>query len=97
MSVGNPTQATTPRPGSCSGRVAGPGRVRVSRTGRRDAAPPAGSGGSREGSAGIVHVELDGVRRVLETDHLLHLELDVGVDLIVREDPALLQEFAIRI
>src|ERR1700678_1316680 len=43
----------------------------------------------------IVHLEFDRMRRVLERVDFLHLELDVAVDEVVREDATLLEEGAI--
>ena len=48
-------------------------------------------------STAVIHIELDRMRRHLETLHLLHLQLEIGVDLIVGEDVAPLQEGAVRI
>src|SRR5262245_19931937 len=41
---------------------------------------------------GVIHIELHGVRRHLEALHLGHLQLQVGVDHVVGEHAALLQE-----
>src|SRR5258708_4771584 len=43
----------------------------------------------------IVHVELDRVRRLVEADDLLHLQLDVGIDHVVGEHVAGLEEGAV--
>src|SRR5580704_11041068 len=44
---------------------------------------------------GIVHFELDRMRRVLEADDLAHLQVDIAVDEIVIEHAADLEEGAI--
>src|SRR5581483_11979997 len=54
-----------------------------------------GSDVGRRNSSRIVHRVLDRVGRVLEADHLGHLQLDIAVDEIVIEDAAGFQEFAI--
>jgi hypothetical protein len=41
-----------------------------------------------DGSVGVVHRELDRVRRHLEALHILHLELDIALDEVVVEDAA---------
>src|SRR5436190_16209788 len=51
--------------------------------------PPQASSGR------VIHLELDRMRGVLETDHLLHLELDVHLDEIVVEHAAGFQELAV--
>ena len=48
-------------------------------------------------SVRIVHVVFDRVRRHLETHHVGHLQFDVGVDEVVVEDAAGLQEVAVLI
>jgi hypothetical protein len=47
------------------------------------------------GSAGIIHIELDRMRRHLETHHFGHLQLDIAVDKVIVEDAAGLQEVAV--
>ena len=46
---------------------------------------------------GIVHLEFDWVRCVLQLDNFFHLQLDISVDLIVGEHIALRQVRTIRI
>ena len=43
----------------------------------------------------IIHLEFDWMRRVLQRDDLFHLQVDIGIDLIVGKDIALRQEAAI--
>ncbi len=43
----------------------------------------------------VVHLKFDRMRGVFEANDLLHFEVDVGLDKIVVEDVALLQELAI--
>src|SRR6188474_1456012 len=43
----------------------------------------------------VVHIELDRVRGHLEALDLGHLELEIGVDHVVREDAALFQEVSV--
>src|SRR5215213_1495358 len=43
----------------------------------------------------IIHFELDRMRRVLEANDLLHLEVYVSVDEVIVEHPARLEEGAI--
>ena len=43
----------------------------------------------------IIHLEFDRMRRVLQRDDLFHLQVDIGIDLIVGKDIALRQEAAI--
>ena len=49
----------------------------------------------RQSSDAVIHVELDRVRHHLEALHLFHLQLEVGVDHVVGEHAALLQEVAV--
>ena len=46
---------------------------------------------------GVVHLELNWVRCVLKLDDFFHLQLDIGVDLLVGEDVALGQIRTVRI
>ena len=48
-------------------------------------------------SEAVVHIELDGMRSLLQARHIFSLEINVGVDEIVAEHVALLQELAIGI
>ena len=43
----------------------------------------------------IIHLEFDRMRRVLQRDDFFHLQVDIGIDLVVGEDIALCQESAI--
>ena len=43
----------------------------------------------------VVELELDRMRGVLQRDDLFHLQVDIGIDLIVGKDIALRQEAAI--
>src|SRR3977135_1172764 len=45
----------------------------------------------------VVHLELDGMRGVLEADHFRHLQVDVAVDEVVVEHAAGLEEGAVGI
>src|ERR1043166_2639883 len=45
----------------------------------------------------VIHLELDRVRGVLEGIDLAHLELEIGVDEVVAEHVALLQEGAVAV
>src|SRR5262245_32240958 len=57
--------------------------------------PPLALLRSRSALNRVIHVELDGVGGHLEAFDLGHLELEVGVDHVVGEDAALLQEVAV--
>jgi hypothetical protein len=48
-------------------------------------------------SDGVVHVEFDRVRRHFVTLDFFHLQFDVGIDLVVVEHAAGLQELAVLI
>src|SRR5215475_9746596 len=43
----------------------------------------------------VIHIELDRVRHHLEPLYLFHLQLEIGIDRVVREHVALLQEGAV--
>ena len=49
------------------------------------------------GSDAVVHVEFHRVRRVLEAMHFFDSQIHVGVDQVVREHVALLEEGAVRV
>src|SRR6266516_7066970 len=44
---------------------------------------------------GVIHLELDWMRRVLEANDLDHLELDIAIDEIVIEDAARFEEVTV--
>src|SRR3984893_6471270 len=65
------------------------------KTGRRSAPKASRIRDLGRNSGRVIHLELDGMRRVLETDDLLHLELGIGVEEIVVEHAARFQELAV--
>jgi hypothetical protein len=43
----------------------------------------------------VIHLELNRVRMVFDAGHFFHLQINVGVDLIIIHDAALLEEVAV--
>ena len=44
---------------------------------------------------GIVYIKLDRMRCVFQTDHVFHLQVNVGVDLFISENISLCEEAAV--
>src|SRR5262245_50202810 len=87
---------TTPGEVQGSAYSAEGGETRMCKTkGRRHRTPPLAVSTPPGVLHRVVHIELHRVGSHLEASHLGHLQLDIGVDHVVGEHAALLQELAV--
>src|SRR6478609_2264528 len=91
-----PSAPSIPRPTGVTRQAVKKVEQTGRKVGRPRLRPPHSLWSPKDGASNaVVHVELDRVRHHLEPLHLFHFQLEIGIDGVVGEDIALLQEGAV--